>query len=88
VLPIAETLPAFETLSWYGLFAPKRAPDAVVWKIYRDAKSALQSADLIDRYFGLGLFAVANTPDEFAAAIRDETAVWSNIAKDRAGQAR
>ena len=88
VPPIALALPGFETLSWYGILAPKRTPDAVVRKIYLDTKDALQSPDLIERYFGLGLVAVANPPHEFAAAIRDEMAVWSNIAKDRAAQSR
>jgi tripartite-type tricarboxylate transporter receptor subunit TctC len=88
VPPIADELPSFETLSWYGLFAPKQTPDSVVWKIHRDAKGALGSPDLVARYFELGLVAVANTPVEFAAAIREEMAVWHNIAADRARQSR
>jgi tripartite-type tricarboxylate transporter receptor subunit TctC len=88
VPPIADTLEAFEVLSWYGILAPHATPEAIVQMIYRDTKRALQSAELGERYFELGLAAVGNTPDEFAAAIRNEVALFSNIAKDRAAQAR
>jgi tripartite-type tricarboxylate transporter receptor subunit TctC len=88
VPPIADTLEAFEVLSWYGILAPHATPEAIVQMIYRDTKRALQSAELGERYFELGLAAVGNTPDEFAAAIRNEVALFSNIAKGRAAQAR
>ena len=83
VPPIADTLEAFEVLSWYGLLAPSATPDGIVQKIYRDTKSILESVELAERYFELGLAAVGTTPAEFASAIRDEMAVWSRIAKDR-----
>ena len=88
VPPIADTLEAFEVLSWYGILAPHATPEAVVQKIYRDAKSVLQSAELAERYIELGLAAVGNTPAEFAFAIREEMAAWSRIARDRAPQSR
>jgi tripartite-type tricarboxylate transporter receptor subunit TctC len=88
VPPIADTLAAFETLSWYGILAPKATPEAIVQKIHRDTKSVLQAAELAERYFELGLVAVANTPAEFASAIREEMAAWSGIAKGRPLQAR
>src|SRR6185436_2225647 len=75
VPPIADTLEAFEVLSWYGILAPHATPEAIVKMIYRDTKRALQSAELGERYFELGLAAVGNTPDEFAAAIRNEVAL-------------
>jgi len=80
---IAETLPGFENLGWFGLMAPAGTAKDIVDKVYRDAAKALGAADVKSRFDGLGMAPVGNTPAEFAAAIREETGRWAKIVRER-----
>ena len=80
---IAETLPGFENLGWFGLMAPAGTPPAVIDKVYRDTAKALEGADLRKRLDDLGMAPVGNAPADFAKAIREETARWGRVIRER-----
>jgi tripartite-type tricarboxylate transporter receptor subunit TctC len=80
---IAETLPGFENLGWFGFMAPAGTSREVIDKVYRDTAKALEAADVNSRFEGLGMAPVGNTPAEFAKAIREETERWAKIARER-----
>lgn len=80
---VAETLPGFENLGWFGLMAPAGTPAAVVDKVYRDTAKALDGADLRKRFSDIGMGPVGNPPAEFARAIRAESGHWAKIIRER-----
>ena len=80
---VAETLPGFENLGWFGFMVPKGTPPNVVEKIHRDTAKVLQSAEVRGRFEQLGMQPVGNPPDAFARAIKDESARWAKIIKAR-----
>jgi tripartite-type tricarboxylate transporter receptor subunit TctC len=80
---VAETLPGFENLGWFGLMAPTGTPAAVIDKVYRDTAKALEGADLRKRFDDLGMAPVGNPPADFAKAIREESSRWANIIRAR-----
>ena len=80
---VAETLPGFENLGWFGLMAPTGTPAAVIDKVYRDTAKALEGADLRKRFDDLGMAPVGNAPADFANAIREESARWAKVIKAR-----
>jgi len=80
---IAESLPGFENLGWFGLMAPAGTPQAVIEKVHQDTVKALSGTELKSRFEGLGMEAVGNSPAEFAAAIRVETERWAKIVRER-----
>ena len=80
---IAETLPGFENLGWFGLMAPAGTPKEIIDKVYRDTAKALAVADVKSRLEGLGMAPVGNTPAEFTKAISDETGRWAKIVRER-----
>jgi len=80
---IAETLPGFENLGWFGLMAPAGTPREVIDKVYRDTGKALGAADVKSRFEGLGMAPVGNTPAEFAKAIGEEAGRWAKIVRER-----
>lgn len=80
---VAETLPGFENLGWFGLMAPTGTPPAVIDKVYRDTAAALEAADLRKRFEDLGMAPVGNAPADFAGAIREESARWAKIIRAR-----
>ena len=80
---IAETLPGFENLGWFGLMAPAGTPKAVIDRVHGDTVKALAGADLRRRFEDIGMAPVGNTPDEMAKAIREETQRWAKVVKER-----
>ena len=80
---IAETLPGFENLGWFGLMAPAGTPAAVIDKVYRDTAKALGGADLRKRFDDIGMAPVGNSPADFAKAIRAESVHWAKIIQAR-----
>jgi len=75
-------LPGFDVTSWYSIVAPAATPPAVIERLQTEIARALQSPDVKARLAGLGAEAVGNTPAEFAAMIRTESAKWGKIVKD------
>lgn len=79
----AETLPGFENLGWFGLMAPAGTPKNLVDKIQRDTTKVLGTTDMRARLFVQGMGPMINTPEQFARLIRDETARWAKIVRER-----
>lgn len=79
----AETLPGFENLGWFGFMLPAATPRAVVDKLYRDTAQVLKAQDVVGRFEQIGMVPVGNAPDAFAQAIREESARWAKIVKER-----
>jgi tripartite-type tricarboxylate transporter receptor subunit TctC len=83
VPPIARTVPGFENEGWFGIVAPTGTPKEVVHKVYQDTKKALEASDLRGRLYVQGLAPVGNSPEEFGRAIKEETALWAKVVKER-----
>jgi len=81
---IAEQgVPGLEVVAWYGLMLPAKTPRDVVAKIAVDAARALREPDVRERFAGLGVEPVGNTPEEFAAIIKRDRARWSDVVARR-----
>jgi tripartite-type tricarboxylate transporter receptor subunit TctC len=79
----AETLAGFENLGWFGLVAPAGTPQAILDKVHADMMKVLASADVKKRFDDLGMAPAANTPAEFARAMKEESARWGKIVRER-----
>ena len=80
---VAETLPGFENLGWFGFMVPTGTPKEIIDKVYRDTAKALEAPDVKSRFEGLGMAPVGNSPSDFAKYVRDETARWAKIVRER-----
>ena len=80
---IAETLPGFENLGWFGLMVPAGTPKEIIDKISRDTAKALEAPEIKSRFEGLGMVPAASSPADFARLIRDESARWAKIVNER-----
>jgi tripartite-type tricarboxylate transporter receptor subunit TctC len=83
VPPVAQTLAGFENTGWFGIVAPTGTPREVIDKVYRDTKKALEASDLRARLYVQGLAPVGNTPAEMSKAMKDETALWARVVRER-----
>ena len=80
---VAETVPGFENLGWFGLMAPTGTPKDVIDKVSRDTAKALEAPEIRSRFEGLGMVPAASSPADFAQLIRTETARWEKIVRER-----
>ena len=80
---VSETLPGFENLGWFGLVAPAGTPKAIIEKVHADTVKVLQNADVRKRFDELGMAPVGNTPAEFRKAMKEETARWATVVRER-----
>jgi tripartite-type tricarboxylate transporter receptor subunit TctC len=79
----SEVLPGFENAGWFGLMAPAGTPADVIEKIYRDSARILLSDEFRAKLVQQGMSPVANSPADFAAAIREESARWARVVQQR-----
>ncbi len=73
---IAEAVPGFEVLGWYGVLAPAGTPAGIVARLNAELAVALKSADLQERLAAQGADPQGSTPAELGALLKVEIARW------------
>ena len=68
-------------LQWNGLFVPAKTPQPVQDKLYREWVAAVKSPEVTQRIRAEGAEPSGNTPAEFSAFYKAETAKWAEVAK-------
>ena len=71
----------FEIDNFTGLVGPAGMPAEAVAAIHRAAVKALATPLVKERFASLGVQPVGNTPQQFAAVIREDLARWSKVIK-------
>jgi len=65
---IADTIPGYEVIGWYGLVAPARTPPEIVVRLNAEIGKAMRSAEVQERLDSLGAdLAAPATPQEFGS---------------------
>jgi tripartite-type tricarboxylate transporter receptor subunit TctC len=80
---IAETVPGYETVTWFGLYGPKGLPVELATRLSTGINQSLQEADVKDRLARLGIEPVGGTPQQFAAMAAADRAKWKKIISER-----
>ena len=80
---IAESgFPGFDVGSWYAFLVPAKTPAPIVNRIRDAAIHAVALPEIQQAMSGQGLEVETSTPQELAARIRRESAVWAGVIKD------
>ena len=79
---IAETVPGYEVVNWFGILAPAGTPRAIVARINQDFNAALASPELRERLASQGADVVGGTPEDFGKVIRADFAKWAKVVKE------
>jgi tripartite-type tricarboxylate transporter receptor subunit TctC len=82
VPPIGETVPGYEFIGWYSLFAPAKTPAAIVNKLNAEIAKALQTPEFRERFTTLGAEPRSSTPQELADYLRTQTAKMRKAVQD------
>jgi tripartite-type tricarboxylate transporter receptor subunit TctC len=76
---IAETVPGFESVGFYGISAPKGTPPEIVEILNKAVGEALKDPKLVARLAELGGIPKPMTPAEFGKLLTDETEKWRKV---------
>jgi len=78
---IAEELPGYEIIAWFGLVAPAKTPEAVVQRLNDVLMKALARNDVKEKFATIGADVAPMNPAEFGKFIQAEVAHWAKLVK-------
>lgn len=79
---VAEAgLPGYDAAVWFGVFAPRGVPAAILDKLNATIVDSLKSPELAKRLSELGVQDVGSTRAEFAAFYRRDIEKWNDLIK-------
>ncbi len=79
---VAESVPGYELVGWYGLLAPLGTPKNIVNKISSEIARALKTTEVQERLVSTGAEAVESSPAEFTKFLEKETLRWGKVLRD------
>lgn len=79
---IAETLPGYEVVNWFGIFAPAGTPRAIIARINNALDEALRSQELVKMLNSRGADAVGGSPESFAKVVAADYAKWAKVVRE------
>ena len=80
---IAETVPGFEAVSWFGLFGPAGMPADTVAKINGEVRAMFADPEFQKSFMDRFMFqSIAGTPEELMDFIRKEEPKWRKVITD------
>jgi tripartite-type tricarboxylate transporter receptor subunit TctC len=80
---VAESgLPGFDTNTWSGIVAPAGTPREIIQRLNAEIVQWLSQPSTRQQLVKMGLEIVADTPEQFAAFLRDEYVRWGKIIRD------
>ena len=76
---IAETVPGFESVGFYGISVPKGTPPEIIATLNQAVGEALKDPKLVARLTEVGGIPKPMTPAEFGKLVADETEKWRKV---------
>jgi len=73
--------PGFETSQWYGLIGPAGMPEPILKRLADEAAKAVRSKEVQEKFAADSATVVGDTPQEFAAFIKQEQGRWEGVIK-------
>jgi tripartite-type tricarboxylate transporter receptor subunit TctC len=73
--------PAYEATAWYGFAVPKGTPKDIADKIRKATVETIRTGVVRERLEAEAAEPIGNSPEEFAAMMKGESARWAEIVK-------
>jgi tripartite-type tricarboxylate transporter receptor subunit TctC len=78
---VAEEIPGFEVVGWYGIMAPAGLPAPILSRLNAELVKILQQPDVHERILADGSEPVGSTPEEFKRFLDADLAKWAKVVK-------
>ena len=79
---MAEALPGFEVVGWYGVIGPAGMPAPIVKRLHDELLRALEQPDVRQRLAADGAEPVGSSPGEFRDFMAADLAKWAKLVKE------
>lgn len=79
---VAETLPGFETVVWYGVWAPRGTPQPIVERLNATVNRILEDGDIKKWLEAQGMAASGGAPARLEERVRKDYERWVRVVKD------
>jgi tripartite-type tricarboxylate transporter receptor subunit TctC len=79
---IAEAVPGYEVVNWFGIFAPAGTSKVIVDRVSADLNKALQSPELVKSLNVRGADVAGGSSAEFAKVVRTDYAKWAKVVRE------
>ncbi len=79
---IAETVPGYEVVNWFGIFAPAGSPAAALGRINKELNAALDAPDLVKLLNARGADAAGGSSADFLRVVKADFAKWGKVVKE------
>ena len=76
---MAETIPGYEVIAWYGFLCPANTPRPIVDLLYRNVADILKEGEIRKRLEDMAAVPGGNSPEEFAKQIDLEIKKWKDV---------
>ena len=80
-LATSANLPGFDAAAWIGVMVTAGTPKAVIAKLAAAAETAMQSAEVREKLFTVGVEIDYRRPDEFTRYLKEQTTRYTDIIK-------
>jgi tripartite-type tricarboxylate transporter receptor subunit TctC len=67
---------------WYGLLAPAGTPRAIVQRLNAEVSRIVRSPEMREKLAAQGAEPGGGTPEDYAAVIRADTALWARVIRE------
>ena len=78
---IAEQVPGFRSIAWFGVLAPKGVPDKIAEKLHEAVVYAVGRPEVEKMFAARQVEAHSSSPQELEQTIHDEMKQWGAVAK-------
>jgi tripartite-type tricarboxylate transporter receptor subunit TctC len=78
---MAEALPGFEVVGWYGVIGPKGMPQPIVARLHQELVKVLNQPDVNQRILSDGSEPVGSSPEEFRRFMSADLVKWADVVK-------
>ena len=79
---VAEALPGFEIVGWYGVIGPAKLPKPIVTRLHDVCVKVLKQRDIYQRILEVGAEPVGSTPEQFRKFLHAHAAKWAKIVNE------
>jgi tripartite-type tricarboxylate transporter receptor subunit TctC len=79
---VAEALPGYEVIGWYGILGPAHMPAPIVERLHKEFVRVLNMPDVHQRILADGSEPVGSTPEEFRRYLQADVRKWAKVVKE------
>src|SRR6516225_2582838 len=79
VSPMADFLPGYEAVGWWGLFAPRNTSVEIIDRLNKEINAALADPRMKARLADLGSEALPGSPADLGKLVRSDTEKWAGV---------